>query len=178
MRPPPENGCAAGAGTPSGAVGGLEAGSFGRTDTTDRLLAQAVNGNGAAASYGAYHIKRSRRTKATITGIKQEIHDLLAEDHPQTVRQVYYAGVVRGLVQKTEGEYQRTIVRLLVEMRETGAIPFDWIADNTRWMRKPRTYIGLDACLRNTAKFYRRDLWAAMPVYCEIWCEKDALAGV
>ena len=26
--------------------------------------------------------------------------------------------------------------------------------------------------------FYRRDLWAAMPVYVEVWCEKDALAGV
>src|SRR5262249_50961498 len=25
---------------------------------------------------------------------------------------------------------------------------------------------------------YRRDLWAAMPVYVEVWCEKDALAGV
>jgi hypothetical protein len=45
-------------------------------------------------------------------------------------------------------------------------------------MRKPATYVGLDACLKNTANFYRRDLWAAMPVYVEVWCEKDALAGV
>jgi hypothetical protein len=63
-------------------------------------------------------------------------------------------------------------------MREKGEIPFNWIADNTRWMRKPTTFVGLDACLNNTSKFYRRDLWSAMPVYVEVWCEKDALAGV
>jgi hypothetical protein len=63
-------------------------------------------------------------------------------------------------------------------MREAGDIPFGWIADNTRWQRKPTTFVGLEACLRNTANFYRRDLWAAMPVYLEVWCEKDALAGV
>jgi hypothetical protein len=45
-------------------------------------------------------------------------------------------------------------------------------------MRKPTTFVGLDSCLRSTAKHYRRNLWAAMPVYVEVWCEKDALAGV
>ena len=45
-------------------------------------------------------------------------------------------------------------------------------------MRKPTTFTGIEACLKSTAKFYRRDLWAAMPVYVEVWCEKDALAGV
>jgi hypothetical protein len=85
---------------------------------------------------------------------------------------------VRGVINKAEAEYQQTVIRLLVDMRETGEIPFEWIADNTRWMRKPATFVGLEACLNNTANFYRRDLWAAMPVYCEVWCEKDALAGV
>jgi hypothetical protein len=45
-------------------------------------------------------------------------------------------------------------------------------------MRKPSTFTGIESCLNSTAQFYRRDLWAAMPVYVEIWCEKDALAGV
>jgi hypothetical protein len=84
----------------------------------------------------------------------------------------------RGVIAKAEIEYQRTVVRLLVDMREAGQIPFEWIADNTRWMRKPSTFTGLESCLSNTSKFYRRDLWAAMPVYVEVWGEKDALAGV
>jgi hypothetical protein len=122
--------------------------------------------------------KRLRRTKATIVGIKKSILEILEADNPQTVRQVYYALTVRGVIAKTENEYQRTIVRLLVDMREAGEIPFEWIADNTRWQRKPTTFTGLEACLSNTSKFYRRDLWASMPVYVELWCEKDALAGV
>jgi hypothetical protein len=138
---------------------------------------QQVGGNGF---YGAYTIKpkRVRRTKAFITDVRDGIRDLLEKDHPQTVRQVFYALTVRGLINKIESEYQRTVIRLLVDMREAGEIPFDWIADNTRWQRKPATFVGLDHCLKSTAKFYRRDLWAAMPVYVEVWCEKDALAGV
>lgn len=130
------------------------------------------------AVYSASNIKRFRRTKAAVTSIRDAIREILEEDHPQTVRQVFYALTVRGLIKKAEIEYQQTVIRLLVDMREAGDIPFGWIADNTRWMRKPPTFVGLDTCLTNTAKFYRRDLWAAMPVYVEVWCEKDALAGV
>jgi hypothetical protein len=122
--------------------------------------------------------KRFRRTKAEVAGIRNAILDILSEDNPQTVRQVFYALTVRGAIAKAEIEYQRTVIRLLVEMREAGTIPFTWIADNTRWMRKPVTFTGLESCLQNTSRFYRRDLWAAMPVYVEVWCEKDALAGV
>jgi len=122
--------------------------------------------------------KRFRRTKLEVTRIRDAIHDILENDNPQTVRQVFYALTVRGVIAKQEIEYQRTVVRLLVEMREAGQIPFSHIADNTRWMRKPATFTGLESCLSNTSKFYRRDLWAAMPVYVEVWCEKDALAGV
>jgi hypothetical protein len=128
--------------------------------------------------YVASDIKRFRRTKATITSIKDAIIDILWKDNPQTVRQVFYALTVRGLIKKEEIEYQRTVVRLLGELREAGTIPFEWIADNTRWQRKPTTFIGIEECLNATAKHYRRDLWAAMPVYVEVWCEKDALAGV
>lgn len=128
--------------------------------------------------YVASDIRRFRRTKTDIAAIRDAITILLEEDHPQTVRQIFYALTVRGIVRKAEGEYQRTVCRLLTEMREAGTIPFDWIADNTRWMRKPTTYSGLAACLRRTANFYRRDLWTELPAYVEVWCEKDALAGV
>jgi hypothetical protein len=120
--------------------------------------------------------KRPRRTKAEIAVVRKAITDILSEDNPQTVRQVFYALTVKGVIAKAEIEYQRTVIRL--EMREAGKIPFGWIADNTRWMRKPTTFTGIENALNNTSKFYRRDLWTAMPVYVEVWCEKDALAGV
>src|SRR5262249_17086674 len=98
--------------------------------------------------------------------------------NPQTVRQVFYALTVRGVVAKAENEYQRTVVRLLTEMREEGRIPFEWIADNTRWMRKPTTYTSPGEFLHAGVNGYKRDLWASNPDYVEIWCEKDALASV
>jgi hypothetical protein len=58
------------------------------------------------------------------------------------------------------------------------SISFNWIADNTRWMRKPTTFSSLEAAILETANFYRRDVWHDADVYVEIWCEKDALAGV
>jgi hypothetical protein len=94
-----------------------------------------------------------------------------------TVRQCYYAMVVRGLIGKTEQEYDGTVCRLLGEMREDDIIPFEWIADNTRWKRRPVTYIGLSQALWSMAKCYRRNLWDDAEDYVEIWVEKDALAG-
>src|SRR6266700_1026422 len=128
--------------------------------------------------YSPKAIKRHRRTKAAVFSIRDHIKGVLEKNHPQTVRQVFYALTVMGCVSKNETEYKQTVMRLLVEMREAGEIPFDWISDNTRWMRKPSTFTGLKSCLDATAEFYRRDLWTSMPVYVEVWCEKDALAGV
>jgi hypothetical protein len=141
---------------------------------------KAQSGNGADPFYVASDIKpkRHRRTKAAVTGIRAAITDILSKDNPQTVRQVFYRLTVAGVIAKAEVEYQRTVVRLLGEMREAGQIPFAWIADNTRWQRKPTSFTGIESCLNSTASFYRRNLWAAMPVYVEVWCEKDALAGV
>jgi hypothetical protein len=45
-------------------------------------------------------------------------------------------------------------------------------------MRKPRTFSSAEQALRRTAEVYRRSLWDNQKVYCEIWLEKDALAGV
>src|SRR5262249_41669291 len=42
----------------------------------------------------------------------------------------------------------------------------------------PSSFTGIEACLEACAGSYRRDLWATMPVYVEVWVEKDALAGV
>lgn len=65
-----------------------------------------------------------------------------------------------------------------VLMRLAEQIPYDWIADNTRWMRKPQTYGSTAEALAATARVYRRSLWDDQDAYVEFWCEKDAVAGV
>jgi len=132
----------------------------------------------AVAAYRSSPISRHRRTKAEMAAVREAIFRALAQDHPMTVRQVFYRLVSLGTIEKTEGEYQATVVRLLTAMRREGDIPFGWIADNTRWMRKPETYSSLDQALRTTAHFYRRSLWDSQDDHVEVWLEKDALAGV
>ncbi|MBA3430706.1 MAG: hypothetical protein H0U16_04390, partial [Actinobacteria bacterium] len=142
-------------------------------------------------TYRTRPIKRPRRTKDEIMNIKFAIYDLLEAEHPMTVRQVFYRLVSAGVVDKTEAQYKSTVCRLLTEMRlqhsedpidallnPVPTIPYGWIADNTRWMRKPVTFSGTDAALKRTAELYRRNLWDDADAYVEIWLEKEALAGV
>ena len=101
--------------------------------------------------------------------IRAAIWETLKSYHPMTVRQTFYQLTTQSVIAKTEAEYKTTVVRLLVEMRLAGDIPFDWIADNTRWMRKPRTFSSMEAALQNTARTYRRAPWDNQDVYVEIW---------
>ena len=102
---------------------------------------------------------------------------IVAEIRPATVRQVFYQAVVRGLVEKTEAAYEK-VQRVIVALRREGVMPYGWIVDGTRWMRKPTTFNSLDdERLRHTAATYRKALWAELPDYVEVWIEKDALAG-
>jgi hypothetical protein len=130
------------------------------------------------APYVTSPIKRRRRTKSQIGTLRDGLEAIVAADHPMTVRQIFYRAVVAGLIEKTEAEYKCTIARLLLEMRQSGQLPYSWIADNTRWMRKPRTYTGLADFIDSHQQAYRRDLWNGADLYLEIWCEKESLAGV
>ena len=99
------------------------------------------------------------------------------ENKPVTVRQLFYRLSVLDAVPKHESGC-KTVGRICAQMRRDGELPFEWIADNTRWQRKPRTYNSLEDALTNTAQTYRRNLWQSQQGLVEIWLEKDALAGV
>jgi hypothetical protein len=128
------------------------------------------------ASYQASPIKR-RATKAEVERRRDELHAIVEAMRPMTVRQVFYQASVRGIVEKTEAGYAK-VQTDLVKLRRAGALPYDWLADNTRWQRKPTTFDSVEEALRDTARFYRKNLWADADAYVEVWLEKDALAGV
>lgn len=127
--------------------------------------------------FGASTKKGRGPGKATL-----ELRDAIDEafkgtTKPVTVRQMYYLLTTMNAVDKTEAGYRR-VQRQLLLMRREELIPYSWIADNTRWMRKPKSYEGLRDCLEESARFYRASIWRDLPDRVEIWCEKDALAGV
>jgi hypothetical protein len=128
--------------------------------------------------YQSRPIKRSRRTKSAMEDLRTQLYLLVYEIQPATVRQIFYQAVSRGLIEKTEAAYKNTVVRLLTDMRLEGSLPFYWIADNTRWMRKPMTHSSLESAIKRTAEAYRRSVWDNQDVYVEVWLEKDALSGV
>jgi hypothetical protein len=57
-------------------------------------------------------------------------------------------------------------------------MPYKWLADATRWQRRPRSYDSLTEAIESTARFYRRDALTRSSRYVEVWLEKEALAGV
>jgi hypothetical protein len=108
---------------------------------------------------------------------REALYAIVAEQQPMTVRQVFYQATVRGVIEKTEGGYAK-VQNLLADMRRAGELPYQWLADNTRWMRKPTTFSGPQQALLRTARLYRKALWDDIDAYVEVWLEKDALAGV
>jgi hypothetical protein len=127
--------------------------------------------------YQASPIKRHRATKAEVGDRREKLYEIIEAMRPMTVRQVFYQASVRGFVEKSEAGYSK-VQTDLVQMRRAGNLPYAWLADNTRWQRKPETFDGVADALNETARFYRKALWADAADYVEIWLEKDALAGV
>ncbi len=130
-----------------------------------------------AASYRACST-RERRTKAEVEAIRAAIEAVLKADHPQTVRQVFYQLVAKRVIEKTEAEYQRTVIRLLSEMRLAGRVSWHWIVDESRRTRTTQTFDNIADALRHTAQYYRRNALRECADYIEIWSEKEALAGI
>jgi len=128
-------------------------------------------------SYQASPVKRRRSTKAEVEQRRESLLDIVSEMQPMTVRQVFYQATVRSIIEKTEAGYTKVQTDLAL-MRRAGELPYEWLADNTRWQRKPRTFNSVEEALKQTAQLYRKNLWASADAYVEIWLEKDALAGV
>lgn len=124
-------------------------------------------------------IKRSRRTKAEMFAICEAIYEVLLNDNPQGVRHVFYCLCENPyyLVPKSEAGYQ-VIKRKLLDLRKLGWVPWTWVSDGTRWRRQAQSFDSPAEAVRFVAETYRRDLWRRTPVYVEVWCESDSMAGV
>ena len=131
----------------------------------------------SAVIYKASPIKRARSTQAAMIQRRTPLMGIVRAGRPMPVRQVFYQATVRGIVEKAESGYAK-VQTDLVAMRRAGEMPYDWLADNTRWQRKPQTFSSIQQALADTARFYRKSLWDDAGCYVEVWLEKDALSGV
>jgi hypothetical protein len=95
-----------------------------------------------------------------------------------TVRQVFYQLVTRGAIEKSEKEYQQTVIRLMAEMRLAGELPWLWVIDESRRRRITETHESINEAVEDAIRFYRKSALREAGEYIEIWCEKDALSGI
>jgi hypothetical protein len=121
---------------------------------------------------------RRRRTRAEMDSIRDAMIRLAAENEPLSVRQLFYLLVCAHVIAKLETEYKNTVVRLALELRQAGGIPWEWIVDRTRWLFKPKTYDSLVDALNQCAQGFRRSLWTDVSVRVQIWCESMSVAGI
>jgi len=87
--------------------------------------------SGQFQTYEASLTKRSRPTKSDMEARKAALIEIMSEQRPMTVRQVFYQATVRGVIEKTEAGYGK-VQRALVDLRRSGLVPYAWIADSTR----------------------------------------------
>lgn len=122
-------------------------------------------------------IKR-RRTPADMARIKAGLAALIREYRPLTKRQLFYLAVVRALVRKTQGDYKDVVCDLGVKLCREGAVDWDDIVDETRWVIKVETRTSLSAWVEESIGLYRRDIWEGKRERVQIWSESFSAAGL
>ena len=130
--------------------------------------------------YGAGTLKRERRTKDRMTTPDAQIMAVLREDHPQSVRHVFYRMTDPRLsepVEKSDRGYRHVQSRC-VKLRRAGLIPYNWIADMSRQGYFTNTYSDAGDFIRQMGGLYRADLWRDAESRCEVWAESRSIASV
>jgi hypothetical protein len=77
---------------------------------------------------------------------------------PLTVRGVFYRVMSAGAVEKTEKAYA-AVQREVLKLRRAGLLPYEFIADGTRWQVKEPSWDSARDALDDAVSSYRRALW-------------------
>ncbi len=122
--------------------------------------------------------RRGRPLAQNTIAIRDAVIALTERYERMTVRGIFYALVGQGMVPKDDTAGYRPVQRQVLALRREGLLPWEFVADGTRWVRQAITFDGVDDALREVARSYRRDLWLSQNVRVEILLEKDALADL
>ena len=115
-----------------------------------------------------------------MTTLDAQIMAVLREDHPQSVRHVFYRMTDPRLsepVEKSDRGYRHVQSRC-VKLRRAGLIPYNWIADMSRQGYFTNTYSDAGDFIRQMGGLYRADLWRDAESRCEVWAESRSIASV
>ena len=102
--------------------------------------------------------------------------EILEEQQPMTIRQLFYRLVSTDLIPNDRKHYQ-LVSRVMTKARDDGRIPFEYITDRSRPEYKPNVFEDATEYASAVQKSYRKDYRATQPNHVEIWVEKDAIIG-
>jgi hypothetical protein len=125
-------------------------------------------------------VKRERHTKVRMQVLDAQILAVLREDHPQSIRHVFYRMTNPRLaepVPKSDKGYKQVQARCTV-LRRNGSLPYGWLVDSTRRGYHVDTFSGKADFLHRINGLYRANLWANADHHCEVWTESRSIAGV
>ena len=94
-----------------------------------------------------------------------------------TLRQLYYQFVARGLLANKQPEYKR-LGDIISKARLAGLVDWNAIEDRTRNLVELAHWTDPGHIITACALQFRHAKWDNQPQYCEVWIEKEALAGV
>ena len=119
----------------------------------------------------------ARRTPLESEQLGEALYAIAYRLRPLTIRSLFYRAVSSGVIAKTEQEY-KTVCRITGKMRKRGQMPFEWLVDAGRFVRRPAVWDNPKDALESARDGYRRNLWENQSVHVEVWTEKDAILGV
>src|SRR2546425_6084399 len=83
--------------------------------------------------------------------------EILREIQPATVRAVCYRLFTLGFIDSMARNETSRVYRQLIDARESGAIPWEWIVDETRRVEVEPTWADPAAFARSVTRSYRRN---------------------
>jgi hypothetical protein len=122
-------------------------------------------------------MKPKKRSQHTLARETYAIN-WLAANAPATVRGVCYQLFVAGHIKNMSKSQTNGVSKMLVELREIGEIPWDWIVDETREIEGQPSWRDPKQRIKQAVANYRRDNWADQDNRVQLWAEKGTMRGV
>jgi hypothetical protein len=103
---------------------------------------------------------------------------IVEELGPITVRGAMYRGQAAGIFPDTSDSYYNTTAYLILNLRRKSILDYEKIVDSVRRRLKPSSWANVGDFMETVREAYRKNLWSGQREYVEVFCEKDAMAGI
>src|SRR4051812_35204756 len=147
-------------------------------DTSTKPAAQTADDATEYFGTSTKIVRRGRGKAQASLDLIEAMRQTAEKSYPISARGIAYKLFVAGLIPSMARKETRRASRLLLDARESGVIPWQWIVDETRSLERVSTWSDPEEFAACAAQSYRRDFWDQQDVRVEVWSEKGTIRGV